>query len=228
MFALVPEGGYWRDLPSELHREALGGAWAAGGGKTGFYRRLSWDVPSPTITTAVNRKGSALCHPEADRPVSVRECAALQGFPDDWCFAGSMSAQYRQIGNAVPVPLAKAVSEVFIDGRDPVDRWENMITTSCSKQRWPASGRQGGTSVANNQATMTSIRFMPGENPIQRVNERVRRDMVAAQDNTMESVFTDAKAFCEAILDDLRISLQLSEDWRTCRRRRYQIFHSQA
>lgn len=113
MFALVPEGGCWRDLPADLQREALGGAWDAGGGKTGFYRRLSWDAPSPTITTAANRKGSAMCHPTANRPVSVRECAALQGFPDDWFFSGSMSAQYRQIGNAVPVPLAKAVAEAF-------------------------------------------------------------------------------------------------------------------
>ena len=113
LFALVPEGGCWRDLPADLHREALGGAWDAGGGKTGFYRRLSWNAPSPTITTAANRKGSAMCHPTAHRPVSVRECAALQGFPDDWFFSGSMSTQYRQIGNAVPVPLARAVAGAF-------------------------------------------------------------------------------------------------------------------
>ena len=113
LFARVPEGGNWRDLPPELHREALGGAWNAGGGKTGFYRRLSWDAPSPTVTTAANRKGSAMCHPKEHRPVSVRECAALQGFPEDWFFSGSMSAQYRQIGNAVPVPLAKAVAEAL-------------------------------------------------------------------------------------------------------------------
>ena len=113
-FAMVPEGGNWRDLPPKLQPEALGGSWAAGGGKTGFYRRLSWDAPSPTITGRANRKGSALCHPEALRPVSVRECAALQGFPEDWRFVGSMNAQYMQIGNAVPVPLGKAIASSFL------------------------------------------------------------------------------------------------------------------
>ena len=113
-FAMVPEGGSWRNLPPELQREALGGAWAAGGGKTGFYRRLCWDTPSPTITGRANRKGSALCHPEAVRPVSTRECAGLQGFPDDWEFTGSMNAQYMQIGNAVPVPLGKAIATSFL------------------------------------------------------------------------------------------------------------------
>ena len=148
LFALVPEGGYWRDLPCELHREALGGAWNAGGGKTGFYRRLSWDAPSPTITTAVNRKGSALCHPEANRPVSVHECAALQGFPEDWSFAGSMSAQYRQIGNAVPVPLARAISKVFVDDRHPGRPVEEhdyhvMLTAAVARLRSAARNKRG-------------------------------------------------------------------------------------
>ena len=112
-FAMVPAGGNWRDLPPGLRSEALGGSWSAGGGKTGFYRRLSWDAPSPTVTGRANRKGSALCHPDAVRPISIRECAALQGFSDDWRFAGSMNAQYMQIGNAVPVPLARAIADSF-------------------------------------------------------------------------------------------------------------------
>ena len=110
LFALVPPGGNWRSLPRELQPEALGGAWSAGGGKTGFYRRLPWDGPSPTITCRANRKGSALCHPEVARPVSVRECAVLQGFPEDWQFCGSMNAQYMQIGNAVPIQLGEAIA----------------------------------------------------------------------------------------------------------------------
>jgi DNA (cytosine-5)-methyltransferase 1 len=114
-FSLVPEGRNWRSLPPKLQEKALGGAWEAGGGKTGFYRRLAWDTPSPTITGRANRKGSALCHPAAARPVSVRECAALQGFPDDWVFSGSMAAQYVQIGNAVPIALGKAIATSFRD-----------------------------------------------------------------------------------------------------------------
>lgn len=112
-FSLVPAGGNWRSLPETLKEEALGGAFASGGGKTGFYRRLDWDKPSPTITGRPNRKGTALCHPSDLRPVSVAECAALQGFPPDWQFIGSMNMQYLQIGNAVPVPLGFAVGRAL-------------------------------------------------------------------------------------------------------------------
>ena len=114
MFALVPEGKNWRSLPQNLQRKALGGAYEAGGGKTGFFRRLAWNSPSPTITGRANRKGSALCHPEADRPLSVRECAALQGFPMDWKFVGAMNATYMQIGNAVPLALGRAIGAAIL------------------------------------------------------------------------------------------------------------------
>ncbi len=113
LFQLVPPGGNWRALPEGLKREALGGAWEAGGGKTGFFRRLSWDAPSPTVTGRANRKASGLCHPTADRPLSVRECAALQGFPASWLFTGAMNRQYLQIGNAVPVELGRAAAQPF-------------------------------------------------------------------------------------------------------------------
>jgi DNA (cytosine-5)-methyltransferase 1 len=108
-FRAVPEGKNWRSLPADMQREAMGPSFDAGGGKTGFFRRLAWDRPAPTITGAANRKASALCHPSQTRPVSVRECARIQGFPDDWQVTGSMAAQYRQIGNAVPVALGAAV-----------------------------------------------------------------------------------------------------------------------
>jgi len=114
-FALVPPGGTWRDLPKDLQEQALGpAAYAAGGGKTGFFRRLSWDTPSPTITGRPNRKASAVCHPDVVRPLSVRESARLQGFPDEWMFSGSMSSQYMQVGNAVPVHLGTAVGAALV------------------------------------------------------------------------------------------------------------------
>jgi DNA (cytosine-5)-methyltransferase 1 len=113
-FALVPEGGSWRDLPKELHAEALGGAHASGGGKTGFFRRLAWDRPSCTMTGKSNRKASAMCHPVATRPISPRECAALQGFPPDWKFAGAPGQQFMQAGNAVPVALGRAVGNAIL------------------------------------------------------------------------------------------------------------------
>jgi len=112
-FRHIPEGGNWRHLPEHLKREAMGASYEAGGGKTGFFRRLSWDAPSPTITGKANRKASAICHPSETRPLSVKECARIQGFPDDWRITGSMAAQYQQIGNAVPVNLGSACSRIF-------------------------------------------------------------------------------------------------------------------
>lgn len=113
-FDLVPPGGNWRSLPKALQAEALGGAFLAGGGKTGFYRRLSWDKPAPTITGRANRKGSAMCHPAESRPLSVLECAALQGFPIGWRLHGAMNTQYMQVGNAVPVHLGVAVGTAIL------------------------------------------------------------------------------------------------------------------
>lgn len=108
IFDLVPPGGTWRNLPIEIQKKAMGNSYHSGGGKTGFFRRLSWDAPSPTLTTAANRKGSSLCHPENSRPLSVKEYSRIQGFPDSWKFSGSMSRIYRQIGNAVPIALGWA------------------------------------------------------------------------------------------------------------------------
>ncbi len=106
---MVPEGGNWRDLPTEMIPAAMGGAYHSGGGKVGFYRRLSYSQPFPTITTAPAQKATMLCHPKQDRPLSVKEYARLQQLPDDWVFIGSTAAKYRQIGNAVPVGLGKAI-----------------------------------------------------------------------------------------------------------------------
>ncbi|MEM3193042.1 MAG: DNA cytosine methyltransferase [Candidatus Parvarchaeota archaeon] len=106
----VPPGGNWRELPEEFIGKAMGGAYNAGGGKMGFYRRLSWDEPSPALVTAPSQKGTMLVHPEYDRFISVREYARIQGFPDDWLVQGSMEDKYRLIGNAVPVHLSYAVA----------------------------------------------------------------------------------------------------------------------
>lgn len=101
----VPEGGYWRDLPEAMQREYMGASFFMGGGKTGMARRLSWDEPSLTLTCNPAQKQTERCHPSETRPLTVREYARIQSFPDDWQFTGSVAAQYRQIGNAVPVNL---------------------------------------------------------------------------------------------------------------------------
>ena len=110
----VPMGGYWKDLPDDLQREYMKGSYFLGGGKTGIARRLSLDEPSLTLTCAPAMKQTERCHPTETRPLTVREYARIQTFPDDWEFCGNMTAQYKQIGNAVPVNLAAAVGRSLI------------------------------------------------------------------------------------------------------------------
>ena len=109
----VPPGGCWVDIPKHLQKEALGGAHLSQGGRRGFYRRLSWDEPCPTLVTSPVMKATCLCHPDEDRPLSVREYARIQQFPDEWEFVGPTAEKYRQIGEAVPVGLARAIARVI-------------------------------------------------------------------------------------------------------------------
>ncbi len=111
---LVPEGGNWRSLPADVAEEAMGGAWKSGGGKVGFFRRLSFAEPSPTLVTSPIQKATMLAHPTESRPLSVREYARIQGFPDDWEFAGTTADKYKQIGNAVPVALGRALGLMLV------------------------------------------------------------------------------------------------------------------
>jgi DNA (cytosine-5)-methyltransferase 1 len=108
---LVPPGGHWKHLPPNLQKEAMGDKLKLGGGKTGFFRKLSYDQPSPTLCTSPKQPGTDMCHPEELRPLSVNEYAAIQEFPKDWVFAGTTIQKYKQIGNAVPVNLAYAVGK---------------------------------------------------------------------------------------------------------------------
>ncbi len=111
---LVPMGGDWRDLPEEVAKEYMKGSYNLGGGKTGMARRLSLDEPSLTLTCAPAQKQTERCHPTQTRPLTVREYARIQTFPDDWNFSGNMSSKYKQIGNAVPVNLAYAMGRAVI------------------------------------------------------------------------------------------------------------------
>lgn len=112
-YRLLGQGQYWRDLPEDLQMEALGKSYFAGGGKTGFLRRLAWDKPSPTLVTHPAMPATDLAHPEEDRPLSVQEYKRIQEFPDDWVVCGSIIEQYRQIGNAVPVSLGRAIGRLL-------------------------------------------------------------------------------------------------------------------
>ncbi|NWF66646.1 MAG: DNA (cytosine-5-)-methyltransferase [Campylobacterales bacterium] len=106
IFALVPQGGCWRDLPDDVAKEYLGGSYHLGGGKTGIARKMSWNEAGLTVLCTPAQKQTDRCHPDELRPFSVRENARIQSFPDDWEFVGSMAEQYKQVGNAVPVNLA--------------------------------------------------------------------------------------------------------------------------
>lgn len=125
VMAMVPEGGDWRDLPVEEQKDYMGGSFYLGGGKTGMARRLSMDEPSLTLTCAPAQKQTERCHPTETRPLTVREYARIQTFPDNWTFEGNITEQYKQIGNAVPVNLAFAIGRSLIrlfndiDARNP-------------------------------------------------------------------------------------------------------------
>lgn len=106
---LIPQMGYWRNLPLEIQKTYMGGSFHLGGGKTGIARRIGWNEPCLTLTCSPAQKQTERCHPEETRPFTVREYARIQTFPDDWKFEGSIAQQYKQIGNAVPVNLGKEV-----------------------------------------------------------------------------------------------------------------------
>ncbi len=111
---LVPPKGYWRDLPIDIQKKYMGKSFYLGGGKTGMARRIGWDEPSLTLTCSPAQKQTERCHPDETRPFTVREYARIQTFPDNWEFSGSVSQQYKQIGNAVPCNLGKELGYSII------------------------------------------------------------------------------------------------------------------
>lgn len=113
-YQLLGPGQYWKHLPENLQREALGKSYYSGGGKTGFLRRLAWDKPSPTLVTHPAMPATDLAHPEQLRPLSIQEYKRIQDFPDSWELQGPLLQKYKQVGNAVPVPLGKAVGDLLL------------------------------------------------------------------------------------------------------------------
>jgi len=120
--SLVPPGSNWRSLPVELQKESMGRVWLAKGGRSGWWRRLSFDLPCPTLVTMPNHAGTSLCHPSETRALSLKEYALIQEFPEDWQFRGRLSEQYAQVGNAVPVRLGHVAGEVLSQNLDELRR----------------------------------------------------------------------------------------------------------
>lgn len=134
---LLKGGEYWKNLPRNLQQEAMGKSYYLQGGKTGFYRRLSWDKPAPTLVTHPAMPATMLVHPEELRPLSIQEYARIQQFPDDWVFFGTPIKVYKQIGNAVPVGLG------FVAGRAIISHMEGELMGNLVV---PQTSRYNGTS----------------------------------------------------------------------------------
>lgn len=101
IISLVPEGGNYKDLPEEYRKTRnFHVAWT----------RFPKNKPAPTIDTGHRHH----FHYEYNRVPTVRECARLQSFPDDFIFLGNKTEQFRQVGNAVPPIMAKAIAEQAI------------------------------------------------------------------------------------------------------------------
>lgn len=110
----VRKGHDWRDIPINLLPDRYFSTRSSD--QKGSYGRLTWDWPAYTVTNAsLNITAGAFTHPDHDRCLSVREVARIQSFPDDYIFHGSVEAQYRQVGNAVPPLLARAVAEMILN-----------------------------------------------------------------------------------------------------------------
>lgn len=113
---LIPlGGGNWRDLDESIVEKAMGGAYKSGGGKTGYFRRIKANEPSPTLLTSPIQKSTNIGHPYEDRPLSIEEYTAIQGFPKGYKINGTINEQYTQIGNAVPVKVAKILGSKLIE-----------------------------------------------------------------------------------------------------------------
>lgn len=123
----TPEGGDRRNWPRKLmlecHREHKG--------HTDVYGRLDWDRPASALTTkCITLSNGRFGHPEQDRALSVREAACLQTFSQDFLFFGILDSMARQIGNAVPVLIAKVFGQTIVRHYASVTRQE-----SCSARR---------------------------------------------------------------------------------------------
>ncbi len=156
VLSMVPQGGDWRSLPEDVAKEYMGGSWLLGGGKTGMARRLSLDEPCLTLTCSPCQKQTERCHPLETRPLSIREYARIQTFPDYWTFQGSMSDKYKQIGNAVPVNLAWAVGRSLIRLFNDIQLAKPEDTQEYREAVHEIMGKQSQLIVVKDHKTQTS------------------------------------------------------------------------
>lgn len=120
----IPQGGSWRDIPVSLLPTGMKAARRSD--HTKRYGRMHPQGQSCTILTKCDLHWGAYIHPDQDRTITVREAARLQSFPDTFKFLGSRGEQYRQVGNAVPPLLARAVAESVLGMIAPAQRAEKQ------------------------------------------------------------------------------------------------------
>ena len=169
--SLVPEGSNWRSLPEEIQKESMGRAWHAKGGRSGWWRRLSYDLPCPALVTMPNHASTSLCHPTEIRALSLKEYARIQEFPKDWEFSGTATQQYAQVGNAVPVRLGRITGTVVAETLDDLANrgWQRdtgeieayrlvYVQSHVRTRRWY---RNGKTEVWVNGASNDEVRYAP-------------------------------------------------------------------
>ena len=121
---MVPPGGNWRSLPVEVQKESMGKSWHLKGGRSAYWRKLSYAFPSPTVVTMPNHAGTSMCHPTELRAISVGEAAAIQEFPNNWEFQGTTAEKFKQIGNAVPVRLGNIAGSAIVDLLERINQGE--------------------------------------------------------------------------------------------------------
>ena len=114
LFKLIKQGECWVNLPQELQIKYLGKSYYSKGGKRGILYRLSLNKPSLTLLCSPSQKQTERCHPLEERPLTIREYARIQTFNDEYKFIGSITSQYKQIGNAIPVELGKKIGEEIL------------------------------------------------------------------------------------------------------------------
>jgi DNA (cytosine-5)-methyltransferase 1 len=131
--ALVPTGGNWRSLPVEVQKESMGKSWFLKGGRSAYWRKLTYEFPCPTVMTLPNHAGTSMCHPDYLRPLSVGECELVQEFPTGWRFEGTPGEKYMQVGNAVPVRLGK------VTGFALAELLDNLSSVTEPVQRTPSN-----------------------------------------------------------------------------------------
>jgi len=131
----TPEGGDRRDWPRHLWPDCHRGGF---GGHTDVYGRLSWDKKAPALTTrCISYSNGRFGHPDQDRALSAREAARLQTFPIEFQFTGSLASQARQIGNAVPVALARRFGQHLMEH---AAKFASSRTGSARPSRAPSGG----------------------------------------------------------------------------------------